>query len=107
MATAYFLIASRDPFESREALSCYELAQGLAEAGHVVTVFLVQNGVLPARPSLASQNLLELIRHKVTVLADEFSLKERGIERLVPGVTAAPIERVIEALASGAKTLWH
>ena len=46
----YLLIESRDPFESNEVGYYYDLAKGLVEGGNQVTVFLVQNGVLPARP---------------------------------------------------------
>jgi len=45
----------------------------------------------------------------VQVLADEFSLRERGITagRLVEGVKAAPLDVVIDQLAEGRKALWH
>jgi hypothetical protein len=43
----------------------------------------------------------------VTVLADDFSLQERGITKLAEGVAAAPIEVVVDHLAAGHKTLWH
>ena len=45
----------------------------------------------------------------VRVLADSFSLKERGIDenRLAPGVAAAPLDVVLDALAEGAKVIWH
>jgi len=50
----YLLIESRDPFESNDVLYYYELSKGLVEAGNEVTLFLVQNGVLAARPSVHS-----------------------------------------------------
>jgi sulfur relay (sulfurtransferase) complex TusBCD TusD component (DsrE family) len=104
----YFLIASRDPYTHAAARRCYDLATELAGEGHRVTVFLVQNGVLPARPG-ASGDLDALARGGVRVLADEFSLRERGIEpgRLAAGVAPAPLDAVIEALEGGAKALWH
>ena len=45
----------------------------------------------------------------VTVLADEFSLRERGInsDRLAEGVKAAPLDVVVDQLAEGRKALWH
>jgi sulfur relay (sulfurtransferase) complex TusBCD TusD component (DsrE family) len=103
----YLLIASRDPFTHASARRCYELAASLAGEGKRVTLFLVQNGVLPARPSPASAELAELARRGVRVLADDFSLRERGISGLAPGVSPAPLEVVIDALAGGAKALWH
>src|SRR5215470_3664369 len=103
----YLLIESRDPFESNDVHYYYDLAKGLAEAGNQVTLFLAQNGVLAARPSAHSGALSTLARSGVTVLADDFSLHERGIEKLAEGVAAAPIDVVLDHLAAGDKTLWH
>ena len=49
----YLLIESRDPFESNDVAFAYGLASDLAKEGNEVTLFLVQNGVLPARPGLS------------------------------------------------------
>jgi sulfur relay (sulfurtransferase) complex TusBCD TusD component (DsrE family) len=103
----YLLIESRDPFESNDVGYYYELAKGLVEGGNQVTLFLAQNGVLSARPSTHSAALSALAQGGVTVLADDFSLQERGIARLVDGVAAAPIDVVVDHLAAGHKTLWH
>jgi sulfur relay (sulfurtransferase) complex TusBCD TusD component (DsrE family) len=103
----YLLIESRDPFESNDVGYFYELAQGLVESGNQVTLFLAQNGVLPARPSKHSAALAALARSGVKVLADDFSLQERGITKLAEGVTSASIEVVVDHLAAGHKTLWH
>ena len=65
----YLLIESRDPFESNDVGYYYELAKALVEGGNQVTLFLVQNGVLPARPSAHSAALSALARSGVTVLA--------------------------------------
>jgi len=83
------------------------LAKGLVEGGNQVTLFLVQNGVLPARPSAHSAALSALARSGVTVLADDFSLRERGIAQLAEGVAATSIDVVVDDLAAGHKTLWH
>lgn len=105
----YLLVESRDPFDSADVERLYAMAASLRQAGHGVTLFLVQNGVLPARPCVRSAALSELARAGVTVLADDFSLDERGIaaDGLAEGVAAAPLERVIDGLAAGHKTLWH
>jgi hypothetical protein len=105
----YMLIESRDPFESADAGHFYDLARGLARAGHAVSFFLVQNGVLPARRGRLSPALARLAEAKVQVLADSFSLRERGIsaDHLPAGVSPASLEVVIDGLAQGAKTLWH
>ena len=103
----YLLIESRDPFESNDVGYYYDLAKGLAGEGSEVTLFLVQNGVLAARPSARSAALRELVQSGVKVLADDFSLQERGISKLAEGISAAPIDAIVDRLAAGHKTLWH
>jgi sulfur relay (sulfurtransferase) complex TusBCD TusD component (DsrE family) len=103
----YLLIESRDPFESNDVGYFYELAQGLVESGNQVTLFLAQNGVMSARPSKHSAALGALARSGVKVLADDFSLQERGITKLAEGVASAAIDVVVDHLAAGHKTLWH
>jgi len=103
----YLLIESRDPFESNDVGYYYDLAKGLVEGGNQVTLFLAQNGVLSARPSAHSAALSALAQSGVKVLADDFSLQERGIAKLAEGVAAAPIDVVVDHLAAGNKTIWH
>jgi predicted peroxiredoxin len=103
----YLLIESRDPFESNDVGYYYALARGLVEAGNQVTLFLVQNAVLAARPSAQAPQLQALIGSGIKVLADDFALKERGITKLLDGVEIAPIETVVDHLEAGHKTLWH
>jgi intracellular sulfur oxidation DsrE/DsrF family protein len=105
----YLLIETKDPFASAEAAQGCDLAAGLAKEGNDVTLFLVQNGVLSARGSAASEALSKLAQTGVNVLADEFSLRERGIAKdgLAPGVKPAPLDVVIGQLAEGRKAIWH
>jgi len=107
--TRYLLIESLDPFESNDVEHYQALAASLARAGNQVTLFLVQNGVLAARRGARSGALPALAEPRVEVLADEFSLRERGIaaSRLAPGVGPASLDAVIDRLADGWKTLWH
>jgi predicted peroxiredoxin len=105
----YMLIESRDPFESNDVGFSYELATGLVKAGHEVTLFLVQNGVLPVRSGAKADGLHAVMKAGVKVLADDFSLSERGIDasRMAAGIQAAPIDVAVDHLAAGHKTLWH
>lgn len=105
----YLLIESRDPFESSDSANFAGLAAALAAAGNEVTVFLVQNGVLPARRGARAGRLAELASASVQVLADDFSLRERAIpaDDLLPGVAAAGLDVVIDRMARGDKTIWH
>jgi predicted peroxiredoxin len=105
----YLLIESRDPFESNDVAYLYDLAGTLKQQGHDVTLFLLQNGVLPARKGPRSQRLADLSKAGVRVMADDFSLHERGIpsNRLVPGVESTKLDVVVDRLADGTKTIWH
>jgi len=106
--TTYVLIESRDPFESRDTEFVEQTAIALKERGHAVTVFLVQNGVLAARKTTG--RLRRLGEAGVTLLADDFSLHERGIQpdELAPGIEASGIGRLVTAIAqANTKAIWH
>jgi intracellular sulfur oxidation DsrE/DsrF family protein len=105
----YLLIASRDPFESGEIRAFYGLARSLAQASEEVTLVLVENGVLPARAGAGERWIGELRAAGVEVIADEFSLRERGIPkaRLAEGVTPVSLDVVVEHLGRGRKALWQ
>ena len=104
---SYLLIESRDPFESNDVGYFYDLARDLAEAGNEVTLYLVQNGVLAARPSQAATRLGALAKLGVKLLADDFSLRARGIRRAADGITPSAIDVVVDHLEAGHKTVWH
>ena len=105
----YTLIASRDAFECKEVERYLALAGELKREGNEVTLFLVQNAVLGARRSTVSGELSQLAQAGVTVLADSFSLRERGIPatRLAAGVRPAELDVVIDHMAEGRKVLWN
>jgi hypothetical protein len=104
----YLLIASRDPYEGADVAGDYALAGGLAAAGEMVTMMLVQNGVLPARRRARASELDQLVAAGVRVVADEFSLRERAIapRDLRTGVAAVPLDVALDALEAGDKVLW-
>ena len=106
----YVLIESRDPFESSDTRFVSETATALRERGRAVTVYLVQNGVLATRAGARGSDVARLTRAGVTVLADEFSLRERGIERgeMTAGVGEASIDALVELIMRpDTKTMWH
>jgi sulfur transfer complex TusBCD TusB component (DsrH family) len=103
----YLLIESLDPFESNDVGRHWEMAVDLARRGNRVTLFLVQNGVLAAREGARNDVLHSVAAAGVEVLADEFSLRERGIDRLMARVKPAPLDVVLDRLAEGCKALWH
>ena len=105
----YLVIESRDPFDSSDASYFSELVQGIASRGNQTTLFLVQNGVLPAREgSKYNGAIAKLVQSKVQVLADGFSLKERAIGKLADGVQVADIDHLVDMLLEpGTKAIWH
>lgn len=102
----YFLIESLSPFDSVEVNHNYELASDLAQAGHKVTLFFVENGVFVARSQVSVPSLDPLA--KVTLLADEFSLKERGIDpsEIKKIIKVSDIGVIVDAMAEGQKVMW-
>ena len=106
----YIFIESRDPFESRDTQFIEQTTTALKQRGHEVTVFLVQNGVLASRRTARDSYLPRLTDAGVKLLADDFSLRERGIQsaELHPGVRASSIESLVDALLQeNTKALWH
>jgi sulfur relay (sulfurtransferase) complex TusBCD TusD component (DsrE family) len=108
----YLLIESRDPYEYADTNYFYELARDLADRGNEVAFFLVQNGVLVARNGAKPDKVGELRQAapRVRVLADEFSLRERGIGRdtTAPGIEVTEIGTLVDLLVEdGRKAVWH
>jgi len=106
----YVFIESRDPFESSDARFVVDTATNLKRNGNDVTVFLVQNGVLAARANAVGSHLPELARRGVRLLADDFSLSERGIQAVEfsPGVQVSSIDALVDMLArTDTKVIWH
>jgi len=106
----YVLIESRDPFDSADTTFVVDAATGLRRRGSPVTVFLVQNGVLATRAGARGSQIPRLTQAGVTVLADDFSLRERGIEpgEMNPGVREASIDALVDLLTrAGTKAVWH
>jgi sulfur relay (sulfurtransferase) complex TusBCD TusD component (DsrE family) len=108
--TNYLFIESRDPFESRDTEFLEQTATALKQRGHEVTVFLVQNGVLAVRKNGRENYLGRLAGAGVTLMADDFSLCERGIQpaELQPGIQPSSIEVLVAMLVQeNAKGIWH
>jgi len=105
----YLVIESRDPFDSQDSAYFSELVQGISGRGNETTLFLVQNGVFPARKgSKHSEAISRLVKNNVKVLADGFSLKERAIKNLIDGVQVCDMDRVVDLLLEpGTKAIWH
>jgi predicted peroxiredoxin len=108
--TNYIFIESRDPFESRDTQFVEEMVTALKQRGNEVTVFLVQNGVLATRRKARDPYLARLAQAGIKLLADDFSLCERGIQsaELDPGVRTSSIDSLVDALLQeNTKAIWH
>src|ERR1700726_1666912 len=108
--TNYLFIEARDPFASRDTEFLERTAIALKQRGHGVTVFLVQNGVLSARKSPRDGYLSRLAGAGVTLLADDFSLSERGIQtaELQPSIQPSGLETLVDALLEeNTRAIWH
>lgn len=105
----YLIIESRDPFDSQDSGYFSELVQGISGRGNETTLFLVQNGVLPARKGSSQSDVISrLVKSKVKVLADGFALRERAIKSPVAGVQVSDIDELVDLLLEpGTKTIWH
>lgn len=100
----YVLILSRNRLESTAASRCLDLATDLRAGGHSVTVFLVQNGVF-----VGADELSDAVDGGVRVVADGFSLRERGLaqSQLHDAVGVASLDLIIDRLVAGDKVVWH
>ena len=108
--TKYLFIESRDAFESRDARFVEQTASALKQRGNEVTIFLLQNGVFSARKNCRCSTLERLAEAGVRILADDFSLRERGIKtgELAAGIRAATIETLVDAMVQeNTKAIWH
>jgi hypothetical protein len=101
----YLLIESRDHF-ARDGF-CSVLAGTLARGGVQVALLLVQNGVLGARAGAQAGALARMAAAGVALYADEFSLRERGIQDAAPHAVRAPIRLVIDRMCAGWSPVWH
>lgn len=104
----FLLVESEDSAESAGPARFLADAAGLVQAGHRVTLFLVQDGVRAAAregPALA-----EALAGGAVVLADDHSLHRRALpaERLHPEVTVTGIDALADRLlAPGVRVVWH
>ncbi|HEX7294322.1 MAG TPA: DsrE family protein [Pyrinomonadaceae bacterium] len=109
MAT-YIFIETRDPFESRDTRFIEETAAALKNRRNNVTIFLMQNGVLACRRKADDPYVSRLLKAGVALLADDFSLSERGIrsDELHEGVRSASVDELVDALVQAdTKAVWH
>jgi predicted peroxiredoxin len=108
--TNYIFIETRDPFDSADTRFVEETAAALRQRGNDVTIFLLQNGVFASRQNGRESTLSRMALAGVKILADDFSLCERGIQKgeLAPGIELSSIETLVDSLMQeNTKAIWH
>ena len=105
----YLILESRDPYDSGDWQNMQQIVKDMRSRGNGVTLFLLQNGTIPARKGdRYSPCFADLQQSGITILADEFSLKERAIDELADGVKSANLDSLVElCLQADTKTIWH
>lgn len=106
----YLLIETKDPLNGGQY--AFDLGKQLREIKHDVTVYLLQDAVFAARKGFeAGERLLaEAKKHGLTLLADEISLRQRGVvkDRLSIHVKASTMEELVDLLMERSdKAIWH
>lgn len=108
--SSYLIVASRDPLEFQDGRFPLESARKLAARGHEVHLFLIENGVFFARRSPDSGLLDQLGDQGVRILAEDVSLRQRGIgpERIAPQVEVADLDVFLDLLMEKCeRAFWH
>jgi predicted peroxiredoxin len=103
----YLFVESRSERESPDVEALFDLAGQLRDAGHDVTLFLVQNAVAAA----GSTGVLgALVRRGVDVLVDDRSLADRGLAPapLPGGARPAGMPELVRLLMTpDVVATWH
>jgi sulfur relay (sulfurtransferase) complex TusBCD TusD component (DsrE family) len=106
----YLLIETKPPLEGGEY--AFELGAQLRAERHDVTIYLLQDAVFAARRKFErGERLVAGARqHALTLLADEVSLRQRGVtgERLSRDVRPSNMGELVDLLMERSeKAIWH
>lgn len=106
----YLLVESKSPLDG--GVYAFELAKQLRDLRHDVTIYLIQDAVFAARKRFAAGEKLvgEARAATATLLADEISLRQRGItrERLSEAVRVSNMDELVDLLMEKSdKAIWH
>jgi len=106
----YLLIETKGPLEGGEY--AFDLGGQLRGLNHEVTVYLLQDAVFSARKGFKDGERLvaEARKNSLTLLADEISLRQRGVtrERLADQVKVSTMDELTDLLMERSdKAIWH
>ncbi|MFF1278691.1 DsrE family protein [Streptomyces marokkonensis] len=108
-APGYLMIESKGNWAGPNAGTFLRDAAALAEAGHRVRVFLVEDGVLTAVGTDVPE-IRRLAAAGAEILVDDFSAAQRALSAttLSPHVRVAGMDAVAAALSEdGCRGVWH
>ena len=107
--THYLILESRDPYDSADWANMQEIVVELKKNGNDVTLFLLQNGVLPIRKGTSFEKHFDNLKSlEIKIFADFFALQERGIKEIAKSVEKSNLDRLIQlCLRPNTKTIWH
>lgn len=105
----YLIVDSRDLQEYTSGRYIQSLAGKLKDKGNDVTLFLIENGVLAARKGNEfGKNLSDLSKRGAKVMAEDVSLKARGISEIGDGITQANVDQLADLIIEGSdKVIWY
>ena len=104
----YLIVGSRDLMEYKESDFALNMASALKKKGHETTLFLIENGALSARKgSEVSAKLTALSKEGVNVLAEDLSLKMRGVKDRAEGVSESTMDILADLILTGEKVIWY
>jgi len=105
----YLIVNSRDLQEYSGSQFILNLAGQLRKKRHEVTFFLIENGVLSARKgSQFNTSLQTLSKEGTRVLAEDLSLKARGISQMGEGISPSNMEELATLVMDGCdKVMWY
>ncbi|HZM75647.1 MAG TPA: DsrE family protein [Candidatus Limnocylindrales bacterium] len=104
---SFLLIESRSGLESPDVGAFFNLATSLLDAGHQVTLFLLQNAVLGLTEDV---QLAGTMAKGAQTWVDRYSLEARGIDatRLAQGIkVGGPRQLVRMLMTPGVVPVWH
>lgn len=105
----YLFVQSQDPYTDRVTDDQFSLMTQLASEGKEVSIFLTQNGVIPAAFQAKCAAFDKLLDHTIKIYADRFSLEQRQIAEtdLKRNIESAEIHVVVQAMLAGDKVIWN
>ena len=106
----YLLVETKNPLEGGEY--AFDLGGQLRALNHDVTVYLLQDAVFAARKGFkeGERLLADARRHQLTLLADEISLRQRGVvrDRVSEQVNVSTMDELVDLLMERSdKAIWH